>query len=304
MAFLWRFMTNSVTLTRDRLVVKLSEIVMTCRKNCRDVFLFVLSPSQRPVLTLADFWWGEFCLEQHRSLLLALRLVHLEVRSLKDPIVLVHVPHQVSLCLSNWQLTSVGPAPLQTCVGDFCCINFEGFCRRFPWRTFWALFFPQEWVWECKNTFYPPMATKTKTMVLVFGFSVPCSAGFQGKNGFYFWFQFFCLREGVGVFFLWIGAEIWEGDERRKFQFLESGDSLNGRNLFTEEFLTKSLHSPNALPPFSEKALFFTDFCFVTSPSQNSVPINEWGESIFAWPPLQILAVKNKCTILAEIITK
>ena len=28
--------------------------------------------------------------------------------------------------------------------------------------------------------------------------------------------------------------EIWEGDERRKFQALESGDSLNGRNLFTE----------------------------------------------------------------------
>ena len=31
-----------------------------------------------------------------------------------------------------------------------------------------------------------------------------------------------------------IGAEIWEGDERRYFKFLESGDSLNGRNLFTE----------------------------------------------------------------------
>ena len=29
-------------------------------------------------------------------------------------------------------------------------------------------------------------------------------------------------------------AEIWAGDERRKFQALESGDSLNGRNLFTE----------------------------------------------------------------------
>ena len=31
-----------------------------------------------------------------------------------------------------------------------------------------------------------------------------------------------------------VGAEIWEGDERRRFQFIESGDSLNGRNLFTE----------------------------------------------------------------------
>ena len=26
-----------------------------------------------------------------------------------------------------------------------------------------------------------------------------------------------------------IGAEIWEGDERRKFQCLESGDSLTGQ---------------------------------------------------------------------------
>ena len=31
-----------------------------------------------------------------------------------------------------------------------------------------------------------------------------------------------------------LGAEIWEGDERRRFRFIESGDSLNGRNLFTE----------------------------------------------------------------------
>ena len=31
-----------------------------------------------------------------------------------------------------------------------------------------------------------------------------------------------------------VGAEIWEGDEHRKFQFLESGDSRNGRNLFSE----------------------------------------------------------------------
>ena len=32
------------------------------------------------------------------------------------------------------------------------------------------------------------------------------------------------------------------------------------------------LHSLNAWNPFSEKALLFTDFCFVPSPSQNSVP--------------------------------
>ena len=31
-----------------------------------------------------------------------------------------------------------------------------------------------------------------------------------------------------------LGPEIWEGDERRKFQSLESGDSLNGRKLFSE----------------------------------------------------------------------
>ena len=34
----------------------------------------------------------------------------------------------------------------------------------------------------------------------------------------------------------------------------------------------QSLHSLNALPSFSEKALLFTDFCFVASPSPNSVP--------------------------------
>ena len=31
-----------------------------------------------------------------------------------------------------------------------------------------------------------------------------------------------------------VRAEIWEEDECRKLQLLESGDSLNGRNLFTE----------------------------------------------------------------------
>ena len=32
----------------------------------------------------------------------------------------------------------VGPAPLQKCVGDFCCVTYGGFCRGFSW--FWALF--------------------------------------------------------------------------------------------------------------------------------------------------------------------
>ena len=31
-----------------------------------------------------------------------------------------------------------------------------------------------------------------------------------------------------------LGAEIWEGNERRRFQCIESGDSLTGRNLSTE----------------------------------------------------------------------
>ena len=30
--------------------------------------------------------------------------------------------------------TMPGPAPLQKCVGDFCCIDFGGFCRGFSWR--------------------------------------------------------------------------------------------------------------------------------------------------------------------------
>ena len=34
----------------------------------------------------------------------------------------------------------------------------------------------------------------------------------------------------------------------------------------------QSLHSLNALPSFSEKALLFTSFCFVASPSPNSTP--------------------------------
>ena len=34
----------------------------------------------------------------------------------------------------------LGPAPLQKCVGDFCCINFGGFCRGFSWRIFLGTF--------------------------------------------------------------------------------------------------------------------------------------------------------------------
>ena len=50
------------------------------------------------------------------------------------------------------------------------------------------------------------LMAKTKAMVLVFGFSFPVSACFQGKSGFSFGkvglvFGFkFGLREGVGVF--------------------------------------------------------------------------------------------------------
>ena len=33
-----------------------------------------------------------------------------------------------------------GPAPLQKCVGDFCCIIFGGFCRGFSWRILLGTF--------------------------------------------------------------------------------------------------------------------------------------------------------------------
>ena len=63
-----------------------------------------------------------------------------------------------------------------------------------------------------KWPFTLPMA-KTKPMVLVFGFSFPFSAGFQGQVvlvsgkvvlvfGFSFWFQFLALEEGFGYFCL------------------------------------------------------------------------------------------------------
>ena len=34
----------------------------------------------------------------------------------------------------------LGTAPLQKCVGDFCCISFGGFCRGFSWRIFEGTF--------------------------------------------------------------------------------------------------------------------------------------------------------------------
>ena len=37
-------------------------------------------------------------------------------------------------------LQMLGLAPLQKCVGDFCCINFGGFCRGFCWRIFLGIF--------------------------------------------------------------------------------------------------------------------------------------------------------------------
>ena len=42
----------------------------------------------------------------------------------------------------------------------------------------------------------------------------------------------------------------------------------------------QSLHSLNALPSFSEKALLFTAFCFVASPSPNPAPTHQQEASI------------------------
>ena len=38
------------------------------------------------------------------------------------------------------RILTFGPAPLQKIVGDFCCINFGGFCRGFSWRIFLGTF--------------------------------------------------------------------------------------------------------------------------------------------------------------------
>ena len=35
---------------------------------------------------------------------------------------------------------TTGPAPLQKCVGDFCCVNSGGFYRGFSWRIFLGTF--------------------------------------------------------------------------------------------------------------------------------------------------------------------
>ena len=40
----------------------------------------------------------------------------------------------------TWLFETFGPAPLQKCVGDFCCIDFGGFCRGFSWRIFLGTF--------------------------------------------------------------------------------------------------------------------------------------------------------------------
>ena len=60
-------------------------------------------------------------------------------------------------------------------------------------------------------------------------------------------------------------------------QFSESGGLLNGPDLFTElPFLWKSLPSPSFTelpPPLSLKNLFFTEKCFVASPSPKSALI-------------------------------
>ena len=41
---------------------------------------------------------------------------------------------------NHWEFPNLGPAPLQKCVGDFCCIKFGGFCRGFSWRIFLGTF--------------------------------------------------------------------------------------------------------------------------------------------------------------------
>ena len=52
---------------------------------------------------------------------------------------------------------NVGPAPLQQCVGDFCCEIFGGFCLGFSWR----IFLPQklEKIWR-ENPRKNPAAQK------------------------------------------------------------------------------------------------------------------------------------------------
>ena len=50
----------------------------------------------------------------------------------------------INRTLSNLP-TREPPAPLQKCVGDFCCVNFGGFCRGFSiLEDFSGHFFPQK----------------------------------------------------------------------------------------------------------------------------------------------------------------
>ena len=45
-----------------------------------------------------------------------------------------------SLTIVSGALTALGLAPLQKCVGDFCCINFGGFCQGLSWWIFLGTF--------------------------------------------------------------------------------------------------------------------------------------------------------------------
>ena len=110
-----------------------------------------------------------------------------------------------------------------------------------------------------------------------------------------------------------------KGNECRRFQVLESGDSLNGRNLFNECLFCRipyqCLHSLNAWNPFSEKVLFFTDFCFVAFPSQKlhsdlSVPKIASQIAAFSNRKLQLLPqapqkkrneIANRCVSKSQI---
>ena len=48
--------------------------------------------------------------------------------------------HAVTVCTQLHEFESLGPAPLQKCVGDFCCVKFGGCCRGFSWRIFLGTF--------------------------------------------------------------------------------------------------------------------------------------------------------------------
>ena len=52
------------------------------------------------------------------------------------------VPDETRSCIAQMRREQqfVGPAPLQKCVGDFCCAKLGGFCRGFSWRIFLGTF--------------------------------------------------------------------------------------------------------------------------------------------------------------------